>query len=144
MQHWCQSCNVRGSRVGGGSWSQSVNCHVAVNGVAQEQGVKCTGNYTVQWGSVTGVATGTYPCMAWSFGRGGVAIIAKLFQDLPRHKGHHVSHAVVAMPRATVTAGLAEAARTVRRLLVEGTGTWPPPPLPDSRGQSDAGTCDEP
>ena len=79
--------------MGGGSWSQSVNCHVAVNGVAQEQGVKCTGNYTVQWGSVTGVATGTYPCMAWSFGRGGVAIIAKLFQDLPRHKGHHVSHA---------------------------------------------------
>ena len=51
---------------------------------------------------------------------------------------------VVAMPRATVTSGLAAAARTVRRLLLEGTGTWPPPPLPDSRGQSDAETCDEP
>ena len=51
---------------------------------------------------------------------------------------------VVAMPRATVTAGLAAAARTVRRLVVEGTGTWPPPPLPYSRGQSDAETCDEP
>ena len=51
---------------------------------------------------------------------------------------------VVAMPRAAVTPGLAAAARTVRRLVVEGTGTWPPPPLPDSRGQSDAETCDEP
>ena len=51
---------------------------------------------------------------------------------------------VVAMPRATVMLGLAAAARTVWRLLVEGTGTRPPPPLPHSRGQSDAETCDEP
>ena len=46
-----------------------------------------------QRGSVTGEATGTYPCREWSFGRGGVTLIAKLLQDLRRYKGHHVSHA---------------------------------------------------
>ncbi|KAK2161722.1 hypothetical protein NP493_1562g00030 [Ridgeia piscesae] len=48
-----------------------------------------------QRGSVTGEATGTYPCRAWSFGRGGVAFIAKLLQDLPRHKGHHNQFAML-------------------------------------------------